>query len=398
MGEPETAAVVPDTPLSARLRAAQSDPPAAAPTVQTLVGQDPPSLSPMGSVTTASPASFTVPMPHPQLIVLVDPMSEEPNETNASRRFPPVSVTRFVPVLRSAESAPAASPSTPVPTAETFDPPPLAAPSPKTEEPLAEFLPAEPPADEPLATFTPVAPPNPAPPAAAPAPAPIPTPTAPKPALPLPEHGFASRLAPIVPPAPTPRAPEPPPAAKSESADVEQPPIAAGTMPGSAFLQPMQFGLAAPKIERNEAAADRSRVPAILVVDDNADYRFVVVREMRRMRPNMIRIEEADGAEAALNILAGLVRDNQRVFMLTDFRMPNQTGVDLVSAARRRHPGADIHYLVYSGINVRTAPELHTLSPDEFMEKPGDLIELRRQVARVLDRWLGPLPTVRTPT
>jgi putative two-component system response regulator len=131
----------------------------------------------------------------------------------------------------------------------------------------------------------------------------------------------------------------------------------------------------------------------ILVVDDEAGIRQALDRFLRRVG---YRVVTAESGAAALERLASDRPDA----MLSDIRMPNMTGVELVPKALAAQP--DLAIIMLTAIDSpKTAIECLRLGAYDYLIKPLDLEELelslqsalrRRQLEvdrRELERWLA---------
>lgn len=83
-----------------------------------------------------------------------------------------------------------------------------------------------------------------------------------------------------------------------------------------------------------------------LVVDDSATMRRIIVNSLQRIGYSDC-VEAADGAEALAHFSADIG------FIITDWNMPNMTGVDFVRALRARDDGKSVHVLMVTTRSVR---------------------------------------------
>lgn len=83
-----------------------------------------------------------------------------------------------------------------------------------------------------------------------------------------------------------------------------------------------------------------------LVVDDSATMRRIVVNSLRRIGYEE-SIEASDGAEALANF------DSSVDFVITDWNMPNMSGLDFVRALRKRDDGGTTPILMVTTRSVR---------------------------------------------
>lgn len=115
-------------------------------------------------------------------------------------------------------------------------------------------------------------------------------------------------------------------------------------------------------------------VTSILVVDDSASYRFLLVNLLKKWN---FSVFEAENGEEALDILA----DNSINMVISDWEMPVMDGLKLCSTIRKNYSDRYI-YLVL--ITVRQSVEdLITgldVGADDFLSKPINQSELRARL------------------
>src|SRR5262249_57496097 len=102
--------------------------------------------------------------------------------------------------------------------------------------------------------------------------------------------------------------------------------------------------------------------PVILAVDDDPVVAAAIARDLRSRYGTGYRIvRTASGAEA-LAVLARLaLRDQLVALIVTDQRMPQMTGIELLKRARSHTPGAKYLLLTaYAAPHPATRPLPHT--------------------------------------
>ena len=123
------------------------------------------------------------------------------------------------------------------------------------------------------------------------------------------------------------------------------------------------------------------RADRILAVDDELH-----VRELCR------EVLEADGyqvdvAETAADALERLQQDPYDL-VLTDLKMPRESGIDLLRAARKA--AVDVPFVLLTGYpSIETAVEAVREGAEDFLPKPFSKDHLARVVRRVLERRRG---------
>lgn len=124
------------------------------------------------------------------------------------------------------------------------------------------------------------------------------------------------------------------------------------------------------------------RLPAgatVLVVDDEAGIRSVLRRLLAAAGLDARGVEEAASGEAALDVLARRRFD----LVLTDFRMPRASGLEVLAWVREHHPGT--RRALMTGNNE--APTAGAPEPglvEAWFRKPWDNDALLARIAGLL--------------
>jgi two-component system NtrC family response regulator len=116
----------------------------------------------------------------------------------------------------------------------------------------------------------------------------------------------------------------------------------------------------------------------ILVVEDDPGQREQLVGFLGSLG---VATLEAGDAETALGILAEESVD----IVITDLRLPGESGIDLLRDARSANPALDFIVVTAHG-SVEAAVEAIRHGADDFLTKPVDLDVLEFRVRRLLDR------------
>ena len=116
----------------------------------------------------------------------------------------------------------------------------------------------------------------------------------------------------------------------------------------------------------------------ILIVDDEEAQRKVLAGFLRKRGFEALQAGEVG---AALEIAASRTID----LVLTDMRMPGQTGLDLLGALHRLNPEVPVIVMTAFG-TVATAVEAMKKGAADYLTKPIDLDELEVLIARTLER------------
>ena len=118
----------------------------------------------------------------------------------------------------------------------------------------------------------------------------------------------------------------------------------------------------------------------LLVVDDELGMRQFLTHLLQR-EGHTVRV--AENGQQALTLLQQQPAD----LMLSDVRMPDMTGIELLRAARASHPQLEV-IMMTAFANVDTAREAFLLGAYDFVQKPFDNDLLKETVARALEKIL----------
>jgi two-component system response regulator PilR (NtrC family) len=118
------------------------------------------------------------------------------------------------------------------------------------------------------------------------------------------------------------------------------------------------------------------RKPRALVIDDEPDIRELLALTLGRMDIDTVVAEDVSGAKKALG--------SQRFdICLTDMRLPDGDGLDLVQWMQRHAAGVPVAVITAHG-NIETAVQALKLGAFDFISKPLDLGNLRNIVGNAL--------------
>ena len=117
--------------------------------------------------------------------------------------------------------------------------------------------------------------------------------------------------------------------------------------------------------------------PHILVVDDEPQIRDILSAALRRDGYRVT--SRANGKEALLDLASG----TRVELLVTDLKMPEMSGLELIQAAKRVTPGIG-SVLITAYASTETAVSALRGGADDYLMKPFGLDDLRRVVERVL--------------
>jgi two-component system, NtrC family, response regulator PilR len=138
--------------------------------------------------------------------------------------------------------------------------------------------------------------------------------------------------------------------------------------------------------------------PTALVVDDEADIRELLSLTLDRMGIDAVAAEDVESARRKLG-------EQKFDLCLTDMRLPDGDGLELVDWMQRNAPGIPVAVITAHG-NVETAVQALKLGAFDFISKPLDLQNLRNIIENALKlgdkntdgaaRLLGESPAMHT--
>ena len=113
--------------------------------------------------------------------------------------------------------------------------------------------------------------------------------------------------------------------------------------------------------------------PGILAVDDDPQVLAAVVRDLRRRYGQQYRILRASSGADALEALEELKRRGASVALfVADQRMPEMSGVEFLTAARRIYPDAKRTLLTAYADTDAAIHAINDADLDYYLQKPWD--------------------------
>ncbi len=120
----------------------------------------------------------------------------------------------------------------------------------------------------------------------------------------------------------------------------------------------------------------------ILVCDDEEGIRLPLVRSLARIGHDVTAFET--GRQALSWLEAGNAAD----ILITDIRMPEMDGIDLLREVKTRFPEMPV-VLITGHASITSSFEAGKAGADAYLEKPLDIHDLRSKVSRLLERRAG---------
>jgi two-component system response regulator PilR (NtrC family) len=116
--------------------------------------------------------------------------------------------------------------------------------------------------------------------------------------------------------------------------------------------------------------------PLALIVDDEPDIRELLAITLSRMGVNCLSAETLGQARQLLG-------ENAFDLCLTDMRLPDGNGIDLVRYIQQQHPDLPVAMITAHG-NMETAIEALKAGAYDFVNKPVDINDLRSLITTAL--------------
>jgi DNA-binding NarL/FixJ family response regulator len=124
----------------------------------------------------------------------------------------------------------------------------------------------------------------------------------------------------------------------------------------------------------------------ILIVDDQRDISRLLRSALETVEKGLSVSEAASGEEAMLEATKGKID-----LLITDFRLPGMSGVDLAKKFRARNP--DLRVMVITGVSDnKSLDEIKASNPDAYFAKPVPMAEFLDAVERCLNMERTILP------
>jgi len=130
--------------------------------------------------------------------------------------------------------------------------------------------------------------------------------------------------------------------------------------------------------------------PTILAVDDDPVVSRAVARDLRTQYGADYRVVAATSGAEALEILAELaLRDRAVALVASDQRMPEMTGIEVLSEVRRQSPGTKLLLLTAYADTEVAIQAINEIGLDYYLLKPWDPPEERLYpvIDDLLDGW-----------
>ena len=137
------------------------------------------------------------------------------------------------------------------------------------------------------------------------------------------------------------------------------------------------------KVNSVPEAIERTRVRKVLIVDDEETLTWSMARSLSKDRDKYEVMVANDGREAL-----GLLKKNKIDLVITDIRMPDINGLDLLLRIKKEYPQTKaIIMTAYGSSDIRR--EANRRGFLYYLEKPFEISEIRKIIIDLLYRKRG---------
>jgi two-component system, response regulator len=127
--------------------------------------------------------------------------------------------------------------------------------------------------------------------------------------------------------------------------------------------------------------------PIILIIDDNEDEALLTKVALSKTGRNL-RTEVASSGEAGLALLRG--ENTLPELILLDIKMTRMDGLEVLRQIRGEERLKSILVVMVTNSNLESDEHAAAKAgADGYLHKTTDLDQFNKDLARILDRWLG---------
>ena len=121
--------------------------------------------------------------------------------------------------------------------------------------------------------------------------------------------------------------------------------------------------------------------PSLLVVDDNEDNRYTLIRRLKR--EGYTNVAEVEDGVSALRLMA----ERRFDLVLLDVMMPGMTGYEVLEKMSEADTLRDIPVIVISALDeVESAVRCIEAGAEDYLPKPFNVVLLRARIRASLEK------------
>ena len=128
-----------------------------------------------------------------------------------------------------------------------------------------------------------------------------------------------------------------------------------------------------------------SELPArVLLVEDNPEHSFIAVRVLHQLLGEGSEIIIAESADEALDLIDRFTEHDRPDLMLVDLRLPDNRGLEVLSAASAHEACAQVPtFVITSSLYDQDIAQSYQLGASAVLSKPLSRASLREELVRM---------------
>jgi CheY-like chemotaxis protein len=122
----------------------------------------------------------------------------------------------------------------------------------------------------------------------------------------------------------------------------------------------------------------------VLVVEDNPEHSFIAVRVLHQLLGEGSEVIVAETADEALDLIHHFTEQERPDLILIDLRLPDNRGLEVLSAANAHEACAQVPTLVItSSVYDQDVAQSYQLGASAVLSKPLSRASLREELVRI---------------
>ena len=122
----------------------------------------------------------------------------------------------------------------------------------------------------------------------------------------------------------------------------------------------------------------------VLLVEDNPEHSFIAVRVLHQLLGEGSEIIVAESAEEAIGLISQFTERDRPDLILVDLRLPDNRGLEVLSAATSQEACAQVPALVItSSLYDEDVARSYQLGASAVLSKPLSRASLREELVRI---------------